>query len=386
MFRAEHRELESLLTSVNTLLTSAEGLWALDPAGKAKTLSEKQAAQEMLAKSLIPTHSTLDDLLSLLRAASRICKMDEAAGHVCPLCRRDLGISEVDLFKQYHALLVGELEKEISTIETHIVKAGELATGVGQVDRLAWDKCETIPEEILAAAKTNSDIIVENCDITRRPTAEAEAALASLKLAATDWAKQLELKKTAIETAAKGRDELVTQLAILHAEIKPLEYAQAIADRMDALKAVQNMVEESQFWSANLPAFTQVLKRITERTKDAHEKLVVVDFEVRLDAEYHALAEKGMVAFGVKLARKGADATVTVLPQVGGKRLEGVLSEGEQRLHALALFFAKLEEFAPSPCWFSTTPSPALTTTTLLTIAPGCGTLRLNFETDRSSC
>ncbi len=50
-----------------------------------------------------------------------------------------------------------------------------------------------------------------------------------------------------------------------------------------------------------------------------------------------------MAAFGVKLARKGADAAVTVLPQVGGKGIEGVLSEGEQRLHALALFFAELE-------------------------------------------
>lgn len=34
---------------------------------------------------------------------------------------------------------------------------------------------------------------------------------------------------------------------------------------------------------------------------------------------------------------------MVVLPQVGGKDIEGVLSEGEQRVHALALFFAELE-------------------------------------------
>ena len=51
----------------------------------------------------------------------------------------------------------------------------------------------------------------------------------------------------------------------------------------------------------------------------------------------------GMAAFGVMLARKGTDATVKVLPQIGGKDIEGVLSEGEQRVHALALFFAELE-------------------------------------------
>lgn len=343
LLRAEHRELESLLTSVNTLLISAEGLWALDPVGKAKTLSEKQGTQEVLAKSLIPAGRTLDDFLALLRAASQICKMDEAAGHACPLCRRDLGISEVDLFKHYHALLVGELEKEISAIKAHIAKAEELATAVEQVDHLAWEKCKTIPEKILSAARSNSDIIVKNCDIAKNPTEEAKVALASLKSAATDWAKLLESKTTAIETAAKGRDELVKQLTILHTEIEPLEYAQAIASRMEALKAGQRMVDESIFWSARLPAFTQVLKRITERSKDAHEELVVADFEVRLDAEYKSLAEKDMATFGVKLARKGAEATVTVVPQVGGKALEGILSEGEQRLHALALFFAELE-------------------------------------------
>jgi recombinational DNA repair ATPase RecF len=343
LLRAEHRELESLLTSVNTLLISVEGLRALDPVGKAKTLSEKQAAQEVLAKTLIPTGSTLDDFLALLRAASQICKLDEVAGHACPLCRRDLGISEIDLFKQYHTLLVDELEKEISTIKAHIAKAGELATTVGQVDRLAWEKCKTIPENILSVARTNSDIIVRNCDISQNPTEEAKGALESLKSASTNWATLLESKMTAIETAAKGRDELIKQLTILRTEIEPLEYALAIACRMEALQVAQMMMNESLFWSARLPAFTQVLKRITERSKDAHEELVVVDFEVRLNAEYKALAEKDMATFGVKLARKGAEAAVTVLPQVGGKALEGVLSEGEQRLHALALFFAELE-------------------------------------------
>jgi hypothetical protein len=50
-----------------------------------------------------------------------------------------------------------------------------------------------------------------------------------------------------------------------------------------------------------------------------------------------------MKAFGVTLARKGSESLVTVLPQIGGKEIEGVLCEGEQRVHALALFFAELE-------------------------------------------
>jgi recombinational DNA repair ATPase RecF len=343
LLRAEHRELESLLTALNTLLTSASGLWALEPANKAKTLLEKQTAQEVLAKELIPHGNTLNDLLVLLRAASPMCKMEQAAGHACPLCKRDLGVPEVELFKQYHGLLVGELEKDITVINADISRAREIVTAVGMIDRKAWDKCKTIPEEVLTTAKAGSELIVTSCDISKEPTAEAKAALESLKVAAVMWASQLESKKTAIETAAKGRDELVKQLAKLRTELEPLEYAQAIIDRLATLKEAEAMVMRSQFWSSNLPAFTQVLKRITEKAKNAHEDLVVVDFEARLDAEYRALAEKDMAAFGVVLARKGTDAAVTVLPQVGGKGIEGVLSEGEQRVHALALFFAELE-------------------------------------------
>ena len=343
LLRAEHHELESLLKALNSLLTFVAELWTLEPVSKAKALREKQADQEAFAKKLIPKDNTLDGLMALLRVASKMCEMEQAAGHACPLCKRDLDASEVELFKQYHKLLVHELEKDITAIKADLTKAREIALAIGQIDREAWDKCKTIPEEVLAVAKTSSELIVASCDIAKEPTDEAKAALESLKKLAVTRATQLESKKTAIETATKGRGELVKQLAKLRTEIEPLEYAQAIADRLGNLKKAQRMVETSQFWNTNLPAFTQVLKRITEKLKEAHEDLVVADFEARLNEEYKALAEKDMAAFGVKLARKGADATVTVLPQIGGKGIEGVLSEGEQRLHALALFFAELE-------------------------------------------
>jgi len=343
LLHAEHRELESLLTALNILLTSAVELWAVDPANKATSLANKQAAQEVLAKELIPEGGTLDSLLALLRAASPMCKMVVAAHHACPLCKRELGAPEVELFRQYHGLLVGELEKDIAALKADLTKSRELAAGVGQLDRKAWDKCKTLPDEILAAAKTGAELILASCDVSKEPTAEAKAALESLKASAATWTTQLESKKTAIEIAAKGRGELLEQLAKLHTELEPLEYAQAIADGIEKLHAAQWMVSEAQHWAKSLPAFKQVLKRMTETAKAAYDDLVVADFAARLDAEYTALAEKDMAAFGVKLARKGADAAVTVLPQVGGKGIDGVLSEGEQRLHALALYFAELE-------------------------------------------
>lgn len=343
LLRAEHRELEAFLSSINTILSSVDGLWALEPTSKAESLAKKRAEQEVLAKALIPNDGTLDGLLALLRAALPLCKMDEAAGHACPLCNRDLGVSEVDLFKRYYDLLVGDLEKDITALKGDIAKALEFSTAVVKVDRKGWGKYTTIQAEALTAARTDSDRIVASCDVSKEPTAEAKVALESLKGFVAVWVAQLESKKNAIETAAKGRDELIKQLSNLRGEIEPLEYAQAIAAQLNKLRGAQWRVERSKFWSSKLPAFTQVLTKITKKAKDAHEELVVVDFEARLNAEYKALTEKDMAAFGVMLARKGTDASVTVLPHIGGKDIEGVLSEGEQRVHALALFFAELE-------------------------------------------
>lgn len=343
LLRAEHRELETFLTSINTMLNSADGLWALEPTSKAEALAKKQAEQEVLAKALIPKDGTLEGLLALLRAASPLCKMDDATGHACPLCNRDMGVPEVELFKRYHDLLVGEIEKDIAALKADIAKAVEFANSIVKVDRKGWEKYTTIQADVLTAAKADSDHIVASCDASKEPTAEEKAALESLKVLAVTWTTQMESKKNAIEAAAKGRDELIKQLGKLRGEIEPLEYAQAIAAQLNKLRGVQWRADRSKFWSTKLPAFTQVLTKITNKSKDAHEELVVVDFEARLNAEYKALTEKDMAAFGVMLARKGTDATVTVLPQIGGKDIEGVLSEGEQRVHALALFFAELE-------------------------------------------
>ncbi|TSA39943.1 chromosome segregation protein SMC [bacterium] len=343
LLKAEHRELEALLSSLGVLLDSAESLWTLQPVTKAKNLAAKLAEQEVLAKTLIPRGGTLEGLLSLLRAASPLCSLEAATDYACPLCKRKLGVPEVELFKRYHDLLAGELEKDITALRADLAKASEFATAVRAVSRKDWDKSSTIPAALLAEVKSGADLIVGSCDAAKDPTTEAQAALASLGTLSANAAQQLEQKAKAIEAAAEGREELLKQLANLRAEIEPLEYAQSIAERLATLTEVRRMANEAAFWDSKLPSFIPLLKKITESAKEAHEELVVADFETRLDAEYRALTEKPMTSFGVMLARKGSDASVTVLPQIGGKEIEAVLSEGEQRVHALALFFAEIE-------------------------------------------
>lgn len=343
LLKAERRDLEALLNSLGTLIESARTLWSLQPVVKAATLAVKQREQEKLAKLLIPDGETLERLLKLLHAASPLCTFEAAEGQACPLCKRDLGAPEVELFKLYHDLLADDLEKEISVLKADIAMAEELATAIRRIDRREWDKSTTLPTDILSPAKAASELIVACCNEAKEMSGEAQAAFGTVIDLLTAGAQQLKLKSAAIDSATKGKEEVANQLAVLRADIETMEYARCIRGTLTRLREAERLASEAAFWDEKLPAFTPLLKKITDTAKKAHEELIVADFEKRLNAEYQALTEKDMAAFGVMLIRKGTEASVTVLPQIGGKEIGGVLSEGEQRVHALALFFAELE-------------------------------------------
>jgi recombinational DNA repair ATPase RecF len=343
LLRAEHRELEKFLADLTLLITSTSEWWALEPAAMGIVLADKQAAQAALAHALIPIGGTLEGFMPVLRAAAAVCELDDGEGHDCPLCRRPLGAPEIELFRLYHGLLQGELEKEIAALKATISRAGSRAALVLNFDPGAWDRSTAIPAELITAAKAGAGVLIADCDVSREPTVEAKAALESLRGLEGVWAARLEAKKNALDIASSGRQNLVQQLAEVREQTAPLEYARTIADHLMDLMKAHALAEEAQSWRTRLPAMTPILKKITDRAKEANEELVVKDFDSRLNREYLALAEKNMASFGVTLVRRGAEAAVTVLPQVGGRDIESVLSEGEQRLHALALFFAELE-------------------------------------------
>jgi hypothetical protein len=348
LLKAEHRELEAFLSSVGTLFNSAERLWGLEPAVKVKNLAAKQIAQQLLAKELIPANGTLDKLLALLHAASQLCNFESAEHQVCPLCQQELKRAEAELFKKYHELLTDKVEQEITVLRADLDAALKLVEVTRTVNPDDWDKYSTMPADLLQQAKTASNVILENCNLDKEPTKEATKALEAVKGLASIVAHLGEQKAEAIEIAAKGRGELVQALAKVQTEVEPLEYTQAIASHLVPLKQLNRRAAEAEFWSSTLPSFTPLLKKITDTAKEAYRRLVVSDFEARLDAEYKALTEKPMTAFGVTLENRGSDALVTLLPQVGGKEINAILSEGEQRVHALALFFAELETCSQS--------------------------------------
>jgi recombinational DNA repair ATPase RecF len=348
MLRVELRELDAFLKSLNSLLDSSTELFALEPAKIGSKLTAALRERETIASSMVPEGRTLEALLSLIRSASLFCDLEDALGCPCPLCRRELGLQEAELFQRYQKLISDSLSAEIGRRQGELEKAATLAQTVTGVDRGQWKEYATISPETIEAADRSAAIIAAGCNISSAPAEDAKRELKSLK----NWTKtiegSLESKRAAVEAAAGGRAKLLTELSDLEMEIQPLQYKQAIADSLEGLKKARELSEWAQRWEGALREFPPLLKKITDKLKVSHDELVSADFETKLDAEYKALAEKGMAAFGVRLTPKGAEAAVTIIPQIGGRPIAAILSEGEQRLHALALFFAELETSAHS--------------------------------------
>lgn len=245
-------------------------------------------------------------------------------------------------------MLEGELEAEITVLCIDLARAEELVLIIKAVPREEWGQISTISKDTLDDAKAKADVIVLDCGLANVPSDEAIQAVMSLKMLLRNNERLLERKSSAIGAAAKGQDEVTRQLSLVNSEIEPLDYARCISASLGSLREAHEMGIQVNFWNTKLPTFTPLLKKITDGSKRAYEDLVVSDFEARLNSEYEAITNKPMAAFGVKLARKGSDATVTVLPQIGGNEIDWVLSEGEKRVHALALFFAELDSCSQS--------------------------------------
>lgn len=346
LLKSEKGDIDSLKQFLDEFITTTELLVALKPSEAAKERDEKTAALKLLADALIPGGATLDGLLALLKSASALSPLDGSGGNQCPLCKRELGEPEAALFTKYHNLLTNRLEAEIEALKATIARAAKLYEKILGAAGDDWSRFVSLQGDMLADAKRNAGLIATLCANIELPTAEVVAALGALRGITGYCATLSGQKAAAIESGEKNKDDFQRQVAVLKAEIEPLAYASTILAHVDMLRSLRTEIDEYDFWNTSMPVFVQALKKITDKAKLAYEELVVADFETRLNNEYLALAEKFMDAFGVKLAKKGADAAMTVLPKIGGHDINGVLSEGELRLHALALFFAELETCA----------------------------------------
>jgi len=343
LLKGEVAALKALQREIQPVLSAAEELIEINPVAQSKNLQMKERELEILAKALIPSSTSLDKLMALVRSANEVSTLHSPEPAECPLCKQPLHEIELELFKKYSTLLTGELDSAIMKLRKLLTAAERNLKDIADSSPDEWAKDSVLPLQMTKSIKVAGKSIQGSFKAGEDTDQTGKDATVSLRDISNKLSATLEEKEMLLGTQGKSREELHKQLNEVSLECQALLYAKAISENLGLLGEASRRIREASYWGATIPDFTAVLRKITTTAKTAHKELVVEDFKTRLNSEYLALAEKDMSGFGVKLKDVGGDAAVTVEHHIAGQKIEAILSEGEQRIHALALFFAELE-------------------------------------------
>jgi len=306
------------------------------------SIQQKQAASVELAGVVFSKELDVTGQQRLLFAAAALRPFVPA--ETCPLCRQKLEGQANALFHAFHNHLTSTMQTELSVLN------------VQQKDEQS--KKEMI--ESFAEINYSQYSSVLDIDFLRAVSDLIKLVKASLQVPVIDqaalgnYSRYIELNSfvetinaehnkvaSALTLASNGLQALNEEISKLTTEIGALsidEVAYSVRPQIEAI--CQNAIHfASAANSVESYNFTSRLSALTARKKDAHTALVLSSFVPYLDAEYRRLCGASLEQIGVRLANQGADAIV--LPKIGDELVHRVLSEGELKIHALALFMCE---------------------------------------------
>lgn len=339
LLSSEIRDFDSVIKYISEIKKQCESLVKSKPIEVQNELDRKLQEQKNLNSGLLPKEGTLEAFVVFLKEAAKFCNLASGEDQECPLCRRKNELQEKTLFRKYFDLLQGQIEKEIGELRAVLRTSSSSKDMISNFDEAQFELLSNIDNtqiksvvEIIRMIKSN---VVKNLDFM-------ESLIQLRHHQAQFEAKHIEKQKT-LETVKMGSVEIEKEKSNLSKTIENYKSAHLESLSLASFKKLLLFLEKKSYWAQSLPRFTPILKKITDTEKAAYEDLVVSDFHKRLESEYRNLAEKDISTFGVVLSKKGSATGVSVLARIGGNEIMNILSEGEQRLHSLALFFAELE-------------------------------------------
>lgn len=268
-----------------------------------------------------------------------------ATGDKCLYCRQDLSGSALELVAKYKDYCNSKLKQDVdgcraalegsrrevakldlAALITDLTRRQQLADGPAAV----WivraaalvSAALDLPQRVRAGTEVEDAawraLLAETLELLRAQQTEASSTIAAMQGQATERAK-------AHEAASKRLRELEARIVL-----------------RDLLSEIREHVERAK-WAYKAKAFgdkfRKALKSLTDAAKEASETLLNQDFERLFRAECTALR-----APGVRLdfpGRKGQPARRKLVAT--DYRLSDVLSEGEQKVIALADFLAEVQ-------------------------------------------
>lgn len=260
-------------------------------------------------------------------------------GTICPLCHQVITGETASRFKSVNAYVNGTCSEDFNTavndlkklIKAIVSRSYSPSSSNSQLSNII-DESDlsiiTAVYESLERTAALDDIEAEYANIAKLNTSEALALLLKKN-------KELETQLGSLEQALKdeGRTALQEKLATLTCH-------KWIYDNSEQIERVISNLKEKQVLLSTKPFLTT--NRITHETNSLASALITDAYIKRFTRELQKLAPRIKVKLDKAPSQKGSTPYKVTIDTDSGIRCkpEDILSEGEQRIVALAAFFA----------------------------------------------
>lgn len=340
--QAEQSLLSQFASTLRLFKSTCENYSPAEVVLVTNTLQQKQAASIELGRAVFPEGTDPQLHQKLIFAANNSTQLLTAQS--CPLCLQEVSQTRSVLFKSYHEFLISTLHAETDQLKARLDKLNEAYAVVYNLQK---------PDTLIYTPHFSPEFILGlNAALDRVDRAIREKTITDEMI--EDYSQYLQIDDY-IDKITERHTQITSALSLAsadldktQAEIKRLQnainvdivYEAAFSIKEDAVVLCNAAISfEEAAEVVNGFNFTPRQAAVTARMKEAHTELVLNSFIPHLDNEYKRLSGSSLEQMGVKLATQGAEAIVT--PKVGDSPVHRVLSEGEQKVHALAVFMCE---------------------------------------------
>jgi recombinational DNA repair ATPase RecF len=271
----------------------------------------------------------------------------------CLFCRQRLDGAAVELIKKYRDYCNNELQASVTSAEQAFVRC---TSPIAQLSLVSIQ--ENVRSSLAQAAagksplRSASDVIASAIHLQAQIAAKEGDGGSSISQEAGHIAKNIDAQReelSRLETDLKQRSgERQSALKERQARFLDISSRLRLADR---LLEIEHYVSEAQWVTKAgivVRRFQAIFRSLTEASKSASERLLNQNFEKRFRREC-----KRLRAPDVKLFFPGRQGQVARRKSVvADHRLSEILSEGEQKVIALADFLAEVELKSHAPVIF----------------------------------
>jgi len=266
------------------------------------------------------------------------------SGDQCLYCRQDLQTKALDLVAKYRRYASGESAKKLKEAETQVQQSTKPI-----LDAAIDGNLESISDKIQSSgAQSDVNILTKTHAFLLKLNGFKESLVKREICEWPEWESELEQLRLDLENEIKGLRDTATALK-KRTEDKQQELKTRESQVLDikarlwlkkSLPEIEKYVSDKK-WAdkgkAHLLRFKGLLRSLTEASKEASQELLNHDFERRFAEECTNLA-----CPKVDLNFPGRQGQVSRKKSVAATyRLDEVLSEGEQKVIALADFLAE---------------------------------------------